>query len=91
MFSFLNKKSPSVIPAKAGIHQIDSTESLTLRLQGLHCSSCATIIDLTLEDLPSVEATTNYAKSETKVYFDPTQTSLEKIKSTITSLGYKIE
>jgi copper chaperone CopZ len=66
-------------------------ENITLKLSGLHCTSCATNIDLTLEDLPGViEANTNYAKSELKLSFDPTKTSLAQIKSTIESLGYSL-
>lgn len=66
------------------------TESLTLHLSGLHCTSCATNIDLTLEDLPGVKSTTNYAKSETKIEYDPNQTSLDQIHFAIRDLGYSI-
>lgn len=81
MFSFLKKKTQS--------SDISHLKSEILTLKGLHCSSCAINIDLALEDLPSVTSTTNYAKSETKVFFDSTQTNLEQIKSTIENLGYK--
>lgn len=80
---------PSVIPAKAGIHS-ETTESLTLHLSGLHCTSCAVNIDLALEDLPGVQAKTNYAKSETKIEYDPSQTTLDTIYFTIRDLGYSI-
>jgi copper chaperone CopZ len=63
--------------------------TVTLKLSGLHCTSCATNIDLTLEDLEGVNsADTSYAKSETKISFDPSKTSLDQIKKTIESLGY---
>lgn len=83
MFSFLKKSKPS--PST-----IDNRRSTILSLKGLHCSSCAVNIDLTLEDLPSVESKTNYAKSECKISFDSSKTSLDIIKSTINDLGYQI-
>jgi copper chaperone CopZ len=84
MFSFLKKKTPKYSSEICNLR----TDILTLK--GLHCSSCAIDIDLTLEELPSVVSTTNYARSETKIRFDPSQTSLQKIKSVIADLGYQV-
>ena len=80
MFNFFKKPTPTST----------GQESLTLKLTGLHCSSCAVNIDLALEDLPGVKASTNYAKSETKIEYDPTQTTLDAIHFTIRDLGYSI-
>jgi len=66
-------------------------ETITLKLSGLHCTSCAVNIDLTLEDLPGVKnSSTSYTKSESQITFDPSKTNLESIKKTITNLGYQI-
>jgi len=65
-------------------------ESVTLHLSGLHCTSCAVNIDLALEDLPSVQSSTNYAKQETRVTYDPSQTTLDQIHFAIRDLGYSI-
>lgn len=63
----------------------------TLKLSGLHCTSCAVNIDLALEDLQGVtNSKTNYAKSETQVNFDPEQVTLEVIKAEIKKLGYQV-
>lgn len=88
MFNFLKKQKPPLSSLR-GTKQSPLKE-ITLHLSGLHCTSCATNIDLTLEDLPSVKSNTNYAKQETKIEFDPAKTTLKEIKSTITELGYKI-
>ena len=67
-------------------------QNITLKLSGLHCTSCATNIDLTLEDLPGVKSSdTNYAKSEAKITFDPSKINLESITKTITDLGYIVK
>ena len=80
MFNLFKKKSS----------QNSTTE--TLKLSGLHCTSCAVNIDLSLEDIKGViESKTNYAKSETSVEFDPKVVSLGKINSVIKELGYTVE
>lgn len=67
-------------------------ETVILKVTGMHCSSCATNIDLTLEDLDGVKnADTNYQKSSLKVSFDPTKIGLEMIMSEIGKLGYVVQ
>ncbi len=88
MFNFFKKSSSR---AQSRDLTPPNTESLTLQLSGLHCTSCAVDIDLSLEDLPGVKSSTNYAKSETKIEYDPNKTSLKKIHTTIHNLGYSIK
>lgn len=69
----------------------DNCESKTFDLKGMHCSSCAVNIDLALEDLEGINKTkTNYAKSKIEICFDPAIIQLEKIKKTVSDLGYSI-
>lgn len=67
-------------------------KKIKLKIDGMHCSSCAMSIDMDLEDLDGVmEAKTNYAKQISEIEFDdnkiPAETILEQIKKT----GYKAE
>ena len=81
MFNFLKKPKT----------ESKNTETITLKLSGLHCTSCAVNIDLTLEDVPGViKSTTNYQKSESKIEFDPSKTNLKSISKEILGLGYKV-
>lgn len=65
---------------------------LNLKLSGLHCTSCAVDIDLTLEDLPGVtNSKTNYVKSLATVQFEPDKISPEKIIEQIKKLGYEVK
>jgi Cu+-exporting ATPase len=65
--------------------------TLKLKIDGMHCTSCAMDIDGTLEDTEGViEASTNYAKSETEVKLDSTKMDKEKITSLISTLGYSV-
>ena len=80
MFNFFKKK-----PLASNLIQ------LSWSLSGLHCTSCAVNIDLTLEDLTGVvSSNTNYAQSEVRVTFNPEQTDTAAIKSAIEGLGYKV-
>jgi len=66
-------------------------EELKLKIDGMHCVSCAMSIDSALEDLEGVfESKTNYARGETKIFIDPKLDSKEKIVQTIKELGYEI-
>lgn len=61
-----------------------------LKIDGMHCSSCAMNIDFDLEDLDGVQkAQTNYARQITEVEYDPDQINSEMIIQTIKKTGYK--
>ncbi len=67
-------------------------KTVTLKITGMHCTSCAMNIDFELEDIDGVSnATTNYAKQQTVVSFDPQKTTLEKILLVFESLEYTAE
>jgi copper chaperone CopZ len=76
MFNFFNKKK--------------SGAELKLKINGMHCTSCALTIDDTLEEIDGVfESRTNYAKSETTLVIDPEKVDMDTIKGKITDLGYE--
>lgn len=63
-----------------------------LKIDGMHCGSCAVGIDDSLEELPGVErASTSYARGRTKLVYDERQVDLETIRGVITQLGYRTE
>lgn len=69
---------------------VENAKALTLSLSGLHCSSCAVNIDLSLEDLPGViNSTTNYAKSFSAVTYKEEKIEPKTIIAEIEKLGYK--
>lgn len=60
------------------------------KIDGMHCTACAVNIDGELEDTEGVlQATTNYAKQETTVEFDPGQLNEDKIINIIDKAGYE--
>ncbi|MCE7897859.1 MAG: hypothetical protein DPW11_00375 [bacterium] len=77
MFNFFKKKSVG--------------ETITLKLSGLHCSSCSLTIDGELEELKGVlSSNTSYAKQESVIVYDPKLTNPTKFMQIIEKLGYKI-
>lgn len=65
--------------------------TITLKLSGLHCSSCSLNIDGELADLPGViSAKTSYARQVSVISYDPKITTPEQVTKTITSLGYQV-
>ena len=69
-----------------------TTTTTTIAVRGMHCSSCALLIDDTLEELPGVaSASTNLRRESTTVEYDPGCTTPEAIVAEIIELGYKAE
>jgi|JRYC01.1.fsa_nt_gb copper chaperone CopZ len=63
-----------------------------LKIEGMHCSSCAMNIDFDLEDLEGVKtAKTSYAKQESEVEYDEDKVKIEDIIESIEKTGYKAQ
>ncbi len=62
-----------------------------LKIEGMHCSSCAMNIDFDLEDLEGVaSAKTSYAKAISEVEFDPVKIKEKDLIETIKKAGYTV-
>ena len=63
----------------------------TYSVKGMHCASCASVIEKTLkktEGVHSVEA--NYGTEKAKIHFDETKTSPQELSKKIEPLGYSL-
>ncbi len=61
------------------------------KIDGMHCTSCAMLIDGELEDLDGVKkAATNYAQQECEVEFDDDKTTEEEMIVAVKKVGYSI-
>lgn len=66
--------------------------SIDLKTGGMHCGSCAMLIDLTVGELTGVSASqSDYAAGSTHVEFDPSHVSVEAIVTAIREAGYTAE
>ncbi len=60
-----------------------------LKIEGMHCTSCAMTIDFDLEDLDGVQVSkTSYARLETEVEFDEDKITIEEILVQVEKTGY---
>ncbi len=66
-------------------------KKIILKIDGMHCSSCAMNIDFDLEDLGVKSAKTNYAKQVTEVEFEEEKLKLPEILAQIQKTGYKAQ
>jgi len=64
-------------------------KKLKLKIEGMHCTSCAMSIDFDLEDMGVKSAKTSYARQETEVEFDEEKIKPQKIIEQIEKTGYK--
>ena len=82
MFNFLKKKNPT---------EQTATE-IQIKIEGMHCGSCAITIDDTIEEMDGVFASsTSYARSMTTVKCDPKKVAKNQIEKIIKELGYSVE
>jgi copper chaperone CopZ len=66
-----------------------STQTITFKVDDMHCPSCPRLIQMDLEDKPGVVAVN--ASLDTKlvvVEFDPTQVTADDLVGTIKDSGY---
>lgn len=67
-------------------------EQVSLKITGMHCTSCSMNIDGELEEMDGIiKSQTSYPKSTCTVSFDNSRTSVEQIKQAISDLGYAAE
>ena len=60
-----------------------------LKIDGMHCSSCAAGIDDRLEELDGVrKSSTSFARGRTKVEYDESRVDLDAMRRAILELGY---
>lgn len=67
-------------------------KKVTLKLNGMHCTSCSVLIDTALEELPGVRSSkTSYADQKVDVEFDQNQVTISDIISNIKKEGYEAQ
>lgn len=67
-------------------------ETLTLKLRGMSCASCASNIEQVICDVPGVsECNVNFGMEQATVNYDPQKTNLEQIQHAVDEAGYSAE
>ncbi len=64
-------------------------DTLTLKLQGMSCASCASSVEQAIQSVPGVsECNVNFGVEQATVKYDPKRTNLEKIQQAVSDAGY---
>ena len=67
-------------------------EKIILNITGMHCASCAGIIERSLKKIPGVkEANVNFASEKARVLYDRALTTTDKLIDAIKKAGYKAD
>lgn len=70
----------------------NANQRLNLSLFGMHCSSCANIIERSLKKVPGVkQANVNFAAEKASVIFDESQANSKDLIAAVGKAGYKAE
>jgi len=71
---------------------INSVKKSTIKVKGMHCVGCETIIEDTLSEIEGVKsAQVDYTKEEVVIEFDPERAGLKSIIKAIENRGYNPE
>ncbi len=74
------------------VAETDDVKKTTLRLSGMHCTSCAGVITKSIKKLPGVtDAQVSFATEKARVTFDPRQTNETAIIAQVKKAGYRAE
>ena len=66
-------------------------EKTVLKVKGMHCPSCVSMIKKTVKKVDGVEeASVSLATGEVTVLFDPAKKPLENIVKAVNKMGYKV-
>jgi len=64
-------------------------DTLTVKLQGMSCASCASSIEQAIQSVPGViDCSVNFGVEQATVKYDLKQTNLEKIQQAVSDAGY---
>ncbi len=71
---------------------VSSKQRLDLSLFGMHCSSCANLIEHSLKKVPGVQvANVNFAAEKATIVFDAALTNSDRLIENVARAGYKAE
>jgi P-type Cu+ transporter len=67
-------------------------DTITLKLRGMSCASCANSIEDAIRSVPGVsESSVNFGVEQASITYDPQQTDLETIQNAVTAAGYSAQ
>ncbi len=82
---------PVVIDSNAKVDN-NAKQRINLSLYGMHCSSCANIIERSLKKVPGVsQASVNFAAEKASIVYDESQIQPQGLMAAVNKAGYRAE
>jgi len=86
-----DEKKLAEIVKETGYSVVEGTQTITLRIGGMTCASCAQTIENALKKRKGVrQANVNLATEKATVTYNPNETDYEEIRDTIEHTGYRV-
>ncbi|MBM2820310.1 MAG: Cu2 +-exporting ATPase [Candidatus Berkelbacteria bacterium] len=88
-----SNNSPKALPeVNQEKKEPSESKSVSLALSGMHCASCAGLIERAIKKLPGIkQANVNFAAEKALVIYDENQVTLDNIIDKVKAAGYKAE
>lgn len=85
--------APTIVAPSALTSSVDSTSKrVNLSLTGMHCASCANIIERSVKKVPGVQqASVNFAAEKALVTYDDSKATIQQLISAVEKAGYKAQ
>jgi copper chaperone CopZ len=65
--------------------------TVTLKIEGMHCDGCASIVQSLLERQPGTKkATASFKEAEARVLYDPQAVNEEQLAAVVERGGYRV-
>ncbi len=75
-----------------GCKKVRKMDTLTLKLRGMSCASCARNVEQAIRSvLGVIDCNVNFGAEQASVKYDPRKTSLEKIQQAVKDAGYSAD
>ncbi len=69
----------------------ETTERLTLSIEGMHCASCVARVEIALKNVPGVvDASVNFALESASIRYMPGQATPETLAEAVRNVGYNV-
>lgn len=66
-------------------------KSVTFKIEGMHCSACASRIKMLIEQLPGVQtASVSFEQAQARILFDPKSVSEERFAALVNDAGFRV-
>ena len=81
----------ALVLALGAISVSAATQTVTIKVEGMHCGGCSSSVTKALKATPGVEdAQVSFEKGEAVVKYDDQKVTVAKLREVITGTGFKV-